>query len=51
MAGRRIEGSLGPVRERSLPVIPSRWRIPALAVTVIVCIALFVAAVLIGTHG
>jgi hypothetical protein len=51
MGWRRVEGSLGPVRERSMPIIPSRWRIPAVVATVIVCAGLFVAAVLIGTHG
>ncbi len=47
----RHDGSLGPVPERRMPVIPPRWRLPALVVTVVVCIALFVSAVLIGTHG
>ena len=47
----RHEGSLGPVPERRMPVIPSRWRLPALIATVVVCIALFVSAVLIGVHG
>lgn len=51
MAWRRAEGSLGPVRERSMPVIPSRWRLPALVGTVVVCITLFAVAVLIGIHG
>lgn len=47
----RHEGSLGPVPDRRMPVIPSRWRVPALIATVVVCIALFVSAVLIGVHG
>jgi hypothetical protein len=51
MAWRRVDGSLGPVRERSMPVIPSRWRLPALVATVVLCVALFVTAVLIGIRG
>lgn len=51
MAWRQVEGSLGEPAERHIPAIPARWRMPALAVTVIVCIALFTAAVLIGIHG
>lgn len=48
----RREGSLGPVpEERRMPVIPSRWRLRALIATVVVCIALFVSAILIGIHG
>ncbi len=47
----RHQGSLGPVPERRMPVIPSRWRLAAVVCTVLVCIALFVAAVLVGTHG
>jgi len=46
----RHEGSLGPVPERRMPVIPSRWRLPALVATVVLCIALFVTAVMIGIH-
>ncbi len=49
--GVRHEGSLGPVPERRMPVIPSRWRLPALIATVVLCIALFVTAVMIGIHG
>ena len=51
MAWRRAGDSLGPARERSMPVIPSRWRLPALIGTVVLCITLFVAAILIGIHG
>ena len=51
MGWRRVHGALGPVRERSMPVIPSRWRFPAVALTVIVCAGLFVAAVVVGLHG
>jgi hypothetical protein len=51
MHWRQVEGSLGPVRERDMPVIPSRWRVPALLITVVLCVAIFVTAVLIGVHG
>jgi len=51
MAWRDVDGALGEPSERHIPVIPARWRLPALAVTVVVCIALFTAAVLIGIHG
>ena len=47
----RQRGSLGPVPERRVPVIPARWRLPAVIATVVICVALFVAAVLIGIHG
>lgn len=51
MPWRRVEGDLGPVTERSMPVIPSRWRLPALLATILVCVGLFVAAILVGMHG
>jgi hypothetical protein len=51
MRWRQVEGSLGPVRERDMPVIPSRWRIPALVITVLICVGIFTAAVLVGIRG
>ena len=51
MHWRQVEGSLGPVRERHIPVIPSRWRVPALLATVVLCAGIFIAAVLVGIHG
>lgn len=51
MAWRSVRGTLGEPAEGRFPVIPARWRLPALALTVVVCIAMFVAAVLIGLHG
>ena len=51
MAWRSVRGTLGEPAERRVPVIPSRWRVPALAVTVLLCIAMFVAAVLVGLRG
>lgn len=51
MRWRQVEGSLGPVRERDMPVIPSRWRVPALVTTVLLCAGIFIAAVLIGIRG
>lgn len=51
MAFRRVDGALGGVPEHRMPVVPTRWRLPALVLTVVVCICLFVAAVLIGLHG
>ena len=51
MAWRDVEGTLGAPSERRLPVIPGRWRLPALALTVVVCVAIFVTAVLVGLHG
>ena len=47
----RHGGSLGPVPQRRMPVVPTRWRVPALIATVVVCVALFVSAVLLGIHG
>lgn len=51
MAFRRVTGTLGPVREGGIPAIPPRWRLPALLLTILVCIALFVTAVWFGLHG
>jgi len=51
MPWRRVEGSLGQARDGGIPVIPTRWRLPALAVTIVLCITFFVVAVLIGIHG
>jgi hypothetical protein len=51
MGWRQVDGSLGPVREHNMPVVPSRWRVPALIATLLVCVGIFVAAVLIGIHG
>ena len=48
---RPVEGELGPVREEGwIPVIPHRWRLAALVATVILCLAMFVAALVIGLH-
>ncbi|MBV8528352.1 MAG: hypothetical protein JOZ75_08565 [Candidatus Dormibacteraeota bacterium] len=48
---RSIDGELGPPRTGSwVPVIPPRWRLPALVVTVVVCTAIFVTALVLGLH-
>ena len=51
MRWRQVDGSLGPVRQRDMPVVPSRWRVPALVITLLLCVAIFVVAVLIGIRG
>src|SRR5487761_1379372 len=51
MGWREVRGSLGPAQNGRLPVVPTRWRLPALLATIAVCITLFVVAVLIGIHG
>jgi hypothetical protein len=48
---RRIEGELGPVRGTNwIPVIPERWRPIALLVTLLLCAAMFLVALLLGLH-
>ncbi|MHB8717330.1 MAG: hypothetical protein ACYDAC_00340 [Candidatus Dormibacteria bacterium] len=46
-----MDGTLGRPEDPRLPGIPAPWRVPALAFTVVICIAIFVTAVLIGLHG
>jgi hypothetical protein len=48
---RTYDGELGPPRNGSwVPVIPPRWRLPALVVTVVLCAAIFVTALVWGLH-
>ena len=47
-----VKGTLGDPVERGLPVIPERWRLPALIVVSAVCIAILVLAIVYGlSHG
>lgn len=49
---REVKGTLGDPVERGLPVIPPRWRLPALVITTAVCIAILVVAIVYGlSHG
>ena len=49
---REVKGSLGEPVERGIPVIPPRWRLPALLLTTGLCIALLVLAIVYGlAHG
>jgi hypothetical protein len=49
---REVKGTLGEPVERGVPVIPERWRLPALIVTSAVCIAILVVAIVYGlSHG
>jgi hypothetical protein len=49
---REVKGTLGDPVERGLPVIPERWRLPALIVVSAVCIAILVLAIVYGlNHG
>lgn len=45
---RDVRGTLGEPVERGLPVIPERWRLPALLLTTAVCIAILVLAIVYG---
>jgi hypothetical protein len=48
---RRVEGELGPIREPSwVPSVPERLRFPLIVLTVVVCAAIFLIALLIGLH-
>jgi hypothetical protein len=49
---REVKGTLGDPAERGVPVIPERWRLPALLATTGVCIAILVVAIVYGlSHG
>jgi hypothetical protein len=49
---REVRGTLGEPAERGIPVIPARWRLPALVGTTAVCIAILVLAIVYGlAHG
>ena len=49
---REVRGTLGEPVERGLPVIPERWRLPALLLTTALCIAILVLAIVYGvSHG
>ena len=49
---REVKGTLGEPVERGIPVIPPRWRLPALVTTTAVCIAILVLAIVYGlNHG
>ncbi len=47
---REVKGTLGEPVERGIPVIPVRWRLPALVMTTGVCIAILVLAIVYGLH-
>ena len=49
---REVKGALGEPVERGIPVIPGRWRLPALVATMGMCIAILVFAIVYGlNHG
>jgi hypothetical protein len=49
---RDVRGTLGEPVERGLPVVPERWRLPALLATTAACIAILVLAIVYGlSHG
>ena len=49
---REVKGTLGEPVERGIPVIPERWRLPALVATTALCIAILVVAIVYGlNHG
>jgi hypothetical protein len=49
---REVKGTLGEPVERGLPVIPERWKLPALIVVSAACIAILVLAIVYGlAHG
>lgn len=49
---REVRGRLGDPVERGIPVIPPRWRLPALVATTGLCVIVFLAAILYGvSHG
>ncbi len=45
---REVKGTLGEPVERGIPVIPTRWRLPALVATTAMCIAILVVAIVYG---
>lgn len=46
---RDAPGELGePLLGGGLPVVPARWRLPVLLVVVVLCVGMFVAAVVFG---
>ena len=48
---RTIDGELGPVGTGGwIPVIPQRWRLPVLIGTAVLCLVIFLTALLLGLH-
>jgi hypothetical protein len=45
---REVKGTLGEPVERGVPVIPERFRLPALLAVTAVCIAILVLAIVYG---
>jgi len=47
---RDVTGELGEPVEHGVPVVPARWRLPALVAVCALCVAIFVFAVVYGLN-
>jgi hypothetical protein len=47
---RDVKGGLGAPVDHGIPTIPEPWKLPALVIVVVVCLAIFFTAVVYGLH-
>ena len=48
---REVRGRLGEPLQTGIPVVPARWRLPAVVITAVACAAILLTAIVVGlTH-